>query len=136
VLPIQVAVFPLAVVILANFLFFQLVLPSIDPSFLADPKWGGTILSADAGIWSASLALFLAILALIALNYRHFPALRETLDAGANASVLPILSIASLVAFGAVVAALSSFEMVRDWVLGLVGGPLVSLAVATIFWPR
>ena len=42
-----------------------------------------------------------------------------------------MLSVASLVGFGAVVAALPAFELVRDWVLGIGGGPLVSLAVAT-----
>ena len=40
-------------------------------------------------------------------------------------------SVASLVGFGAVVAALPAFALVRDWVLGIGGGPLVSLAVAT-----
>jgi H+/gluconate symporter-like permease len=53
------------------------------------------------------------------------------MDAGANASVLPALSVASLVGFGAVVAALPAFDLVRDWVLTIEGGPLVSLAVAT-----
>jgi H+/gluconate symporter-like permease len=53
------------------------------------------------------------------------------MDAGANASVLPILSVASLVGFGAVIAALPAFAVVRDWVLSIEGGPLVSLAVAT-----
>jgi H+/gluconate symporter-like permease len=53
------------------------------------------------------------------------------MDAGANASVLPVFSVASLVGFGAVVAALPAFAMVRDWVLGVGGGPLVSLALAT-----
>jgi H+/gluconate symporter-like permease len=45
--------------------------------------------------------------------------------------VLPAFSVASLVGFGAVVAALPAFEAVRDWVLEIEGGPLVSLAVAT-----
>jgi H+/gluconate symporter-like permease len=53
------------------------------------------------------------------------------MDAGANASVLPVLSVASLVGFGAVVAALPAFAMVRDAVLSIGGGPLVSLAAAT-----
>jgi len=59
------------------------------------------------------------------------PALRATMDAGANAAVLPALSVASLVGFGAVVAAMPAFAVVRDAVLGIGGGPLVSLAVAT-----
>jgi H+/gluconate symporter-like permease len=53
------------------------------------------------------------------------------MDAGANASVLPALSVTSLVGFGAVVAALPAFAMVRDFVLSIGGTPLISLAVAT-----
>ena len=53
------------------------------------------------------------------------------MDAGANAAVLPAFSVASLVGFGAVIAALPAFAVVRDWVLSIGGGPLVSLAVAT-----
>jgi H+/gluconate symporter-like permease len=53
------------------------------------------------------------------------------MDSGATASVLPVLSVASLVGFGAVVAALPAFAIVRNWVLSIGGGPLVSLAVAT-----
>ena len=47
-----------------------------------------------------------------------------------NASVLPAVSVASLVGFGAVIASLPAFAAVRDWVLAIEGGPLVSLAVA------
>ena len=68
---------------------------------------------------------------LIALNFRRLPDLRDSMDAGATASVLPALSVASLVGFGAVIAALPAFAMVRDFVLSIEGGPLVSLAVAT-----
>jgi H+/gluconate symporter-like permease len=76
------------------------------------------------------VALAAAILTLIIINRRRLPALRESMDAGANASALPILSVASLVGFGAVIAALPAFGLVRDWVLSIEGGPLVSLAVA------
>ena len=62
---------------------------------------------------------------------RRLRAVRETVDAGLKASVLPVVSVASLVGFGAVVAALPAFDMVRDWVLAIEGGPLVGLAVAT-----
>ena len=53
------------------------------------------------------------------------------MDAGVNASALPAIGVASLVGFGAVVAAMPAFDVVRDAVLGIGGGPLVSLAVAT-----
>jgi H+/gluconate symporter-like permease len=44
--------------------------------------------------------------------------------------VLPILTIASLVGFGAVVAALPAFAEVRDALLSVGGGPLISLTIA------
>ena len=67
----------------------------------------------------------------VVVNRGRLSDLRGSMDAGANASVLPALSVASLVGFGAVVAALPAFAVVRDWVLSIGGGPLVSLTVAT-----
>ena len=106
------------------------VLPRLDFSFLAKEVWGGTTIGAVAGVWSVVVALAAATLTVIILNYRRFPALRESMDAGANSSVLPVLTIGSLVGFGAVVAAMPAFAEVRDALLSIGGGPLVSLTVA------
>src|SRR6516164_6614513 len=129
--PIFAAVLPLVVVVGVNLLMSLVILPRLDFSFLAEERWGGTTLSAVAGVWAVAVALAIATATLVAINYRRLPALRESMDAGANASVLPVLSVASLVGFGAVVAALPAFAVVRDWVLSIGGGPLVSLATAT-----
>ena len=127
----MLATLPLLVVVSVNVLMSLLVLPRLDVSFLAEERWGVTSLSAVGGVWAVVTALAAAIVTVVAVNRRRLPALRETLDAGANASVLPVLSVASLVGFGAVVAALPAFGMVRDWLLSIEGGPLVSLAVVT-----
>jgi H+/gluconate symporter-like permease len=129
--PVALAALPLVVVIGVNFLMAIVVLPRLDASFLAEDRWGGTSLAAVGGVWAVAVALAAAILALILVNHRRLPALRASMDAGANASVLPAVSVASLVGFGAVVAALPAFALVREWVLSIEGGPLVSLAVAT-----
>jgi H+/gluconate symporter-like permease len=126
-----VAALPLIVVMVVNLLMSLFVLPRLDFSFLAEKHWGGTSISAVAGVWSVVVALAAAITTVILVNRRRLPELRKSMDAGANASVLPALSVASLVGFGAVVAALPAFAIVRDWVLSIEGGPLVSLAVAT-----
>ena len=126
-----VAFLPLIVVIGVNLLMSLVILPRLNLDFLAEDRWGPTSLQAVGGIWSVLIALFVAILVLLALNPRRLIQVRATMDAGANASVLPALSVASLVGFGAVVAALPAFEMVRDWVLAIEGGPLVSLAIST-----
>jgi H+/gluconate symporter-like permease len=129
--PVLSAILPLVVVVAVNLLMSLVVLPRLDFSYLAEPRWGGTSISAVAGVWSVSVALTAAIVTTIALNWTRLASLRQTMDAGANASVLPAVSVASLVGFGAVIAALPAFETVRDWVLSIEGGPLVSLAVAT-----
>jgi H+/gluconate symporter-like permease len=129
--PVGRAVLPLVVVLIVNLSMSLVILPALDFSFLGADHWGSTSLEAVAGVWAVAAALASAVAVLIALNYRHLPSLRASMDAGANASVLPAFSVASLVGFGAVVAALPAFEAVRDWVLEIEGGPLVSLAVAT-----
>ena len=129
--PIALAVLPLVIVVGVNLLISLFILPRLDASYLAEEAWGSTSLSAVGGVWAVVTALAVAIVVLIAINYRRLPSLLATMDAGANASTLPVLSVASLVGFGSVVAALPAFAMVRDWVLGIEGGPLVSLAVAT-----
>ena len=129
--PILVAALPLFAVVVTNLLMSLVILPRLDFAFLAEDRWGATSIAAVAGVWSVVVALAVAIVTVILLNRRRLPALRESMDAGANASVLPVVSVASLVGFGAVVAALPAFAMVREWVLNIEGGPLVSLAVAT-----
>jgi H+/gluconate symporter-like permease len=128
--PIGLAMLPLVAVIVVNLLMSLFILPRLDLSYLAEPQWGSTSLHAVGGVWSVVVALTVAIVMVIAINFRRLPEIRATIEAGANASVLPIISVASLVGFGAVVAALPAFAVVSDWVLSIGGGPLVSLAMA------
>ena len=125
------AFLPLAVVIVVNLTMSLLVLSRLDTSYLAEEQWGGITLSDVGGVWSVIVALASAIVVVVLLNRKRLRTLRDTADAGMNASVLPVMSVASLVGFGSVVAALPAFAIVRDWVLGIEGGPLVGLAVAT-----
>jgi H+/gluconate symporter-like permease len=124
------AVLPLVVVIVTNFLMSLVVFPRLDFSFLSEDQWGGTTIGAVSGVWSVVVALAAANLTVLLVNLRRLPSIRESLDAGANSAALPMLMIASLVGFGAVVAALPAFSVVRDAVFSIGGGPLVSLAVS------
>ena len=129
--PIAFAAAPIIVVILVNLILSLIVIPRLDLTFLASPEWGGVTPAAVSGVWSVMTALTCAIVTVLAFNLKRIPDLRATMDAGVNASALPAIGVASLVGFGAVVAAMPAFNMVRDAVLGIGGGPLVSLAVAT-----
>lgn len=125
------ALLPLGVVVAVNVTVSLFLLPHWDGDFLALPEWGETSLAAVGGVWSVLMALTAAIVCLVAVNYKRLTSLRESAASGANAAALPVLSVASLVGFGSVVASLPAFGLVRDWVLSIEGGPLVSLAVST-----
>lgn len=127
---IFLAILPLFVVIVMNFLMSLAVLPRLDFSFLTDEAWGGATFGAVSGVWSVAVALAAGSLAVVLINHRRLPALRESMDAGANSSVLPVLTVGSVVGFGAVVAAMPSFAVVSDAMLSIRGGPLISLSVA------
>jgi H+/gluconate symporter-like permease len=83
------------------------------------------------GVWAIILALIISVTAMALLNRERLKSMKETFDDGANAATSPAFNTASLVGFGAVIASLPAFDLIRDAVLGLSpGNPLISLAVA------
>ncbi len=128
-----VASLPLALVLVLNLVFTFLIIPRMETGYLAESRFGETDIEALRGVWSIISALTLATLALIALNWTRLRAtLGEALDEGAKDSLLPIFNTASLVGFGAVIASLAGFTLIRDWVVGVGGdNPLISLAIGT-----
>ena len=124
---------PLILVLALNIAFTFVIIPRMDTAFLAQALYGETDIEALRGIWSIIAALTLASLALVALNRRRLrDKLGAALDAGAKDSLLPIFNTASLVGFGAVIATLAGFALIRDWVVGVGGdNPLISLAIGT-----
>ncbi len=130
---LAIAASPLVLVLALNIGFTFVIIPRLDTAYLAQTLYGQTDIEALRGIWSIIAALTLATLALIALNWGRLRArLAEALDAGAKDSLLPIFNTASLVGFGAVIASLSGFALIRDWVVTAGGdNPLISLAIGT-----
>lgn len=124
------AALPLVLVILLNFVFTGVIIPAMDTSYLALPEFGSTDVSQVRGIWSVTAALVISTMVLIALHWRRLPKITGSVDSGANASLLPIFNTASLVGFGAVIASLSAFALIRDNVVDIGGdNPLISLAI-------
>jgi H+/gluconate symporter-like permease len=144
---LPVAAIPLIMVLVLNLVFTFVIIPQMDTAYLALPEFGATDVGAVRGVWSVIGALTFSSLLLIALNWRRLAdgpgagqegagqevaGLGVPLDAGAKDSLKPIFNTACLVGFGAVIASLTAFGVIRDWVV-TVGGdnPLISLAVGT-----
>ncbi len=128
---VALAVLPVIVVIVTNYVFLKLIVPQMDTSFLEQPRFGATTIESVRGLWAVIVALFSAILVLISSNWNRLTDLRASLDKGTDASVLPIFNTASLVGFGAVVAALPVFDLLSKALLSIAGGnPLTSVALS------
>lgn len=125
-----VALLPILLVIGLNALFVYVVFPNMDASYLADPKYGATKLSAVAGLWSIIVALVIAILFIVVVHWNRWKNVIESLNAGTMGSLLPIFNTASEVGYGNVIASLPAFLVVKNAVLGISENPLVSEAVA------
>src|SRR5690606_9916206 len=125
------AIAPVVLVIALNYVLATWLFPSLDTAYLTEPRFGATHINNLRGIWAVIGALSAAIVLLLVLQRQHLTALVTTLEAGATSSVLPLLNTASQVGFGAVIASLAGFTLIRDAVLGIApGNPLVSMSIA------
>ncbi|WP_375688203.1 GntP family permease [Pseudooceanicola sp. LIPI14-2-Ac024] len=130
-MPFAKAIAPIVLVLVLNLVMSKLVLPATDLSYLAEPLWGEVGPGDVIGVWSIAVSLCCACLSVVLLNPGQARALAGATNEGANAAVLPIFNTASLVGFGAVIAALPAFELLRDAVLGIApNNPLISLSIA------
>jgi H+/gluconate symporter-like permease len=125
------ALAPVVTVIVLNYLLATWLLPALDTGYLADPQFGATTLGKVRGLWAVTLALSAAIVLLMSLQGPQLPRLSQSLEQGATSSVMPLLNTASQVGFGAVIASLAGFALLRDWVLTIApDNPLVSVSIA------
>jgi len=125
-----VALLPIILVILINFICTKWLLPSIDNSYLATEEFGAVPLSKVLGIWAIVIALVVSCGAMILLNWKRWKDLKESLSEGALGSLLPIFNTASEVGYGSVIATLTGFIIVKEFLLGLSPeNPLISEAV-------
>ena len=126
-----VAIAPVVAVIALNAIFTYLVFPQMEAGYLAEPEYGATSLDKVAGIWAIIVSLTLSIALAIGLNWSRFASLKDSVNNGTMGSLLPIFNTASEVGYGAVIASLPAFALIRDAVLGLFpDNPVASLAVA------
>jgi len=124
-----VALIPILLVIGLNFVFTHWVIPAMDTSFLAQPKYGGSKVGAVAGIWSIVLAVTCATLFAFVANRRRLSDTTDTINKGTLGSMLPMLNTASEVGYGGVIASLSAFGVVRDAMTSLTSDPVISVAI-------
>ncbi|ANB91517.1 citrate transporter [Moraxella ovis] len=124
------AALPLILVIAINALLTYGVFPNMDFGAIT-AKFPELEIKANLGLWSIIIALLTSCSVLILLNLRHFKKLQESVNKGVYGSMLPIFNTASEVGYGAVIATMAGFAIMRDNILNISpNNPLVSEAVA------
>lgn len=117
-----------------NLLMAKWLLPQWQPAFIKDNAFGITSLASLTGIWAIIIALSVGILyiyVLQAIHLKQFSTANEAVNQGSVGSMLPILNTASEVGYGSVIASLSGFLIIREFVLSIApGNPLISEAIA------
>ncbi len=125
------ALCPLIIVVVLNYLFSKIFLPRFDHTYLSELKYGAVSPSQVLGLWSLIISLTLSILILFLIYRKQYNNALKTLNEGTYGSLLPIFNTASEVGYGATIASLSSFVLIKDSVLGITPEyPLVSEAIS------
>jgi H+/gluconate symporter-like permease len=128
--PLLLALIPLGIVLLVNLVMTWWVIPAMDLAYLAEPRFGRVGVNDVRGIWALVASLGLAILVAVALHWRRWRDLKDSVNQGTMSSLLPIFNTASEIGYGAVIASLAAFATVQAWVMGISDNPLISEAVA------
>lgn len=122
---------PILLVIALNYLFGEWLLPAMDSAYLRDARYGSTTIDSVRGVWAIVASLSICSLLLLAFMWNQRRSWSAILDKGANSSLLPMFNTASLVGFGAVIASLPAFDIVKTGLDSLTGSnPLVSISVS------
>lgn len=127
---LTMAMIPLVLVIGINALLVYAIFPAMDFSTL-QTQFPDLDIAGSLGLWSIIISLVIACSVLIVMRVGHWHNLRKTINNGTYDSMLPIFNTASEVGYGAVIASLAGFVIIRDAMLDLSpNNPLISEAIA------
>jgi H+/gluconate symporter-like permease len=129
---LTVALMPIILVLILNFVLSGTVFSADATGFdYLKAKPFSTSLGAVRGIWSLVMALVAGIIFAVAMNWKRYTNVKESINAGVFGSMLPILNTASETGYGNVVKTLSAFAIVQAAMMGLSDNPLITSALAT-----
>ncbi|QVQ51865.1 GntP family permease [Spiractinospora alimapuensis] len=126
-----VGLLPVLAVVLTNALMTYLILPALDTRYLAEDAYGATDLSAVAGLWSVTSGMVIGIVVIFALKLGSIREFVSGISEGAKNAVLPAATTASEIGYGAVIASIAAFVVIRDGIFAISDNALVTSILST-----
>ena len=123
------AITPIVVVVACNFVFSKFLFPNMEADYLETVY--NTTLGNVLGNWALISALIVGILVTIALNYKRYDNVLDTLKEGVQSSFLAVMNTASEVGYGNVIKTLAGFGIVAGVMVNSFENPLIGSAISS-----
>ena len=104
---------PIICVVVLNFVFSQIVIPTWDAGYLAEEQFGRTNLNRVLGTWSTILSMVVALLITIGLHFRSMDKLKVITGLRCQVVTAPDFNTASEYGYGNTIRSLAGFAIVQ-----------------------
>lgn len=129
--PFALAMMPIILVLLLVYGFSEVWMPKWDLSYLSLEIYGKKTPQQVIGMWSVILSLLITVVVSLLALYKYMENTNQTLSEGALGSLMPSLNTASEVGYGATIASLSGFALIKTYLMNVTTNPLVSVTLST-----
>ena len=124
---IFISVAPILIIFVTNFALSKIYYPNIDGSYLV--KYGVS-LDNVSGTWSVIISIVIAIIFILALNFKKLPNLNDMLNIGVKNSFLPLLNSSAIVGYGSIIKSLPIFLTIQNTIMNISSNPIISEAIS------
>lgn len=124
---ILISVIPILIIFITNFVLSKFYFPNTNGDYL---KQYGITLDKVSGTWSVIIAIVLAIVYIIIINFKIFENLNKSLNEGVSNSFLPLLNSSAIVGYGNIIKALPIFTVIQTSIMNISSNPIISEAIS------
>ena len=124
---ILISVIPILIIFITNFVLSKFYFPNTNGDYL---KQYGITLDKVSGTWSVIIAIVLAIVYIIIINFKRFKNLNKSLNEGVSNSFLPLLNSSAIVGYGNIIKALPIFTVIQTSIMNISSNPIISEAIS------
>ena len=118
---------PILIIFVTNFALSKIYYPNIDGSYLV--KYGVS-LDNVSGTWSVIISIVIAIIFILALNFKKLPNLNDMLNIGVKNSFLQLLNSSAIVGYGSIIKSLPIFLTIQNTIMNISSNPIISEAIS------